>query len=248
MALMAKRSATDPTEVEMPRRADDTAWRTAHDLLIAFRDRLERLRQERTRLVLERELAERPSGARANPDDPLRMRLEQLRKLPPLSDTAPISVEAPSNAAIALGLEVLAGKSPAPRATHAERAAELDRQLLVLDDAILAQTQVVADADDSFNHRASEAIVDAWNARVLAIYRAERQLAGAAEQFRNLRVQMANAGIRGYSTLLRIPDFRAAVQVGSEVFMGLRNRCGSPATRKLGAHLDDRGVVRRVAH
>lgn len=222
MALMARRTAADLTEIDLPRRADDAAWRAASELLTAFRDRFERLKQERLRLVLERELAGRPSGANASThDDQLRRRLDELKKLPPINaGTVPANAGAPADSAIARGLELLAGKSPEPRATHAERVAELDKQLVILDDAVLAQTEVVAVADDDFNLRASEAIAAAWNQRVLTLYRAEQQLAVAAQQFRDLRVQMANCGIRGYSTLLRCPDFRAAILVGSESMWG----------------------------
>lgn len=219
MAFAARRSAADPTEIDLPRRADDVAWRAASELLTAFNRRYDRLKDERLRLVLEHALAGRPSGAKASTaDDALRQRLSQLQKLPPINDAMPPPSEegTPANATIARGLEVLAGRMPAVPASHSERVAEIDRQMQILRDAICEQTQIVADADDSFNHHASAMIVDAWDAHVLAVFRAEQALSVAAQQFRRFRARMVESGIRGYSTLLRCPELRAAIMVGDE--------------------------------
>ena len=215
MALTSKRNVVADG---IPRREDDPAWSGARDLLSMFQHRQQRLRQERDRLTLERDLAGRPLGqSKGSSREQLELRLAQLRKLPPLTpETPPAPSDGAHSEAISTAIALCAGKIVAAPPTFFEQVGEIDRQILVLDAAIFDQQAILEAAEGSFNYAASLAIAPVWHAHAVAVYRACQELSRVARQFRQYRAELITAGIRTRSDILHFPTLRSPAVVGDE--------------------------------
>jgi hypothetical protein len=217
--LTAALAKQDPAEVVIPRLADDPEYAAAATLLAAFHARLGRINAGREALGYEAHF-ERRGDPREDSDQDrfLRERWMALRKASeepePLSrplDKAP----APSPA-IAAGLKVLGGEAVTTTPDRATRLAELDRLAAILGDAIREQTEIRDEIAGRLSRRYSEQLAPGWNAAQLAMYRAAQELARTAEQVRDLRWRMTDAGIQPPSDLIKMPPVRAPLFLGSE--------------------------------
>ena len=221
MALLAKRNTNSADSI--PRRSADPAWSTASALLSVFQRRHDRLRQERDRLILERDLGGRPIGEqRGSSRAQLEWRLAQLRKLPPLTqaETPPAPSDGARSEAISKAIALCAGKIVAAPPTFSEQVGEIDRQILVLDAAIFEQQAILEAAEGSFNYAASLAIAPVWHAHAVAVYRACQELSRVARQFRQYRAELITAGISTRSDILHFPTLRSPAVVGDESEFG----------------------------
>lgn len=218
MALAARLRSNDD-DLDVPQVADDPDYARAAAVLTAFVEHAEGLRQERRRLQLEGHFQNRPARDNSPADQGLLAQLIALRSLPPLSPT-PTPAPASASPAILAGLAVLAGEPVVPKPGLQEQVQLVDRQLAVLSDACRAQQEIVDAIRDEVSARYAKQIKPRWDAIVLSMYRDAQQLARSTAEFRDLRAKIVRAGITGNSVVLRAPNVRTPLVLGSETDWG----------------------------
>ncbi len=213
MALLRKNDTADLSDAAIPDPAVDPDYSRALELLSAFNQRYDRLEKEKQRLRLEAHFAGRSAEKDDYTNGQLRIRLSALRAEPPLKPELTAAPAAPSPA-ITRGLAVLAGETITPAPSYAAQVADLDRQLAILDPAIREQTEVCSALLGDLSVEYARRLLPAWNAKVLAVFRAAQELSRATTQFREYRAAVMARNIK--TELLRAPNVVSPLQLGSE--------------------------------
>jgi hypothetical protein len=220
MPLAAKfRTAFAPDDpAPMPRVADDPEFTTASALLATFADHLALLERQKMRLVLERELEGKAVDPRSANDAALRARLAALRAPPPPAPAMSGSAAPPTRSpAIGAAIAIVHGAPLPPTPDHAAKLAELDRRHAAIREAIFEQTAEVDRIANELSLKFCVQLQPRWDAAQVRMFRAAQDLAAAAQQVRDLRRDMVDAGIRPLSQVIRMPPIRSPLVLGSEM-------------------------------
>lgn len=218
MALMMRK----PIETEkplpvVPRVFDDPRHSEPAAVLAALRQHLRQLELLRQRLILERHLAGKPVDARSSTDQMLRQRLAKLQTetADMTAPTVPMAAAA-IPPAVAAALALIRGETIPPAPDHAAQIAEIDAKMTVLDLAIREQAEIVDGVVDQISAEIATDLKPAWDSLQLELYRAAQELARTTRRVRQLRADIAAAGVRSRSDLLLTPNVRAPLMLGDE--------------------------------
>jgi hypothetical protein len=212
MALAARLRAVSPADDIRDVRADPRL-RGPLELLGAFETRQHLLERARLRLTYQHHFAGRLPSDDSEADKPLRARLRELERDPPLQPT-PARALPTASAAISRGLQILAGEKVEVAPTIAGQIVEIDRQLSALGAAISEQKEIVNAIAADLAVEYGKELLPTWNDAVLAMYRAAQELSRSTTRFRELRGACIANGIR--TEILRSPNVSAPLVLGDE--------------------------------
>jgi hypothetical protein len=213
MALAARLRAVLPEEDAIRDIHTDARLKGPIELLAAFEQKYHLLERARLRLSYQNHFAGRSAVDDSEADKPLRARLAELESDPPLRPIPPRTLPTAS-AAISRGLQILAGEKIEPAPTIALQIAEIDGQLTDLGRAIAEQREDVDAISGELAAEYGRSLLPAWNAKVIAMFRAFQEASRATTDFREFRARIINAGIR--TEILRSPNVSAPLILGDE--------------------------------
>lgn len=217
MAVLTRsRAATaDAAGFNVPRLVDDPEYQAAQELLSVFNDRLGRLERERDRAYLEHHFGNRHERDDGPADQELRARLRQLQREEPLTRSAPIS-PAGAPAAVEVAVGILRGEPlPPPQPDTSARLAAIDRQIVLMREAIFAQAEVRDAIGDRLGYEYAQRIKASWYREQVALFRCAQEFARQADKVRRFTEELLSAGVRNDSTLIA-PPVRSPLTLGSE--------------------------------
>lgn len=218
---------------------DDPDFIRENALLVAFRARDNRRRQEQERLALEAEFSTKATDTKDGPRAArLRARLTMLNGLPdyftaPSSDPEPLTIPKP---ALARGLEMLRGGEAKPEMTRAEKLERLHRDGLVLEEAIRFQAEVVNELRATKSYEVCVALKEHHDAVLLAFFRAAQAFAAVTDRERQFRAAVIEAGYEARHDLIGPPFITASLMLGSE-----QQHDSQVSTYR--RHLQEKGII-----
>jgi hypothetical protein len=145
----------------------------------------------------------------------LRARLAKHRATVP----APNAEEPPAGelpASVAAALEIIRGSRPPSRVSRQKLIEQLENDKDVIRAAIIAQTTVVDALRDELSSALAARLVSKHRELTLAIFRSAQAFAAASDAEAEFRRAVVDAGFTWREDLLRGPQLRAALVLGSE--------------------------------
>jgi hypothetical protein len=113
-------------------------------------------------------------------------------------------------------MALLAGGIVPKQMDHAAAIADLDRQIIAMHDAVIAQTEVVYEIDAQITLELATDLKPAWDALQLRWYRSAQDFASVTREVRDLRARITAAGIGARSDVLAMPNVRSPLLLGDE--------------------------------
>jgi hypothetical protein len=208
----------DPADVAIPSVHNDPAYVAATELLKTFRDHLALLERQRLRLIIERELRDKPVGSSRIIDTQLRAQLAALQADPPFTPATPGRTALPNaqSPAIAAALAIVDGAPMPPELDHGDQLAEIDRRQDAIQAAIFEATterdRIAAELSFTF----STQLRHAWDSLHLEVYRSSQANARASARLQAFARRMTEAGIQPRSDIIKMCPVRAPLMHGSE--------------------------------